>query len=160
MTSSTARPANPDQPDATETGDEAHGMSETLARAEAAVADLAKGYAGWALADVAKARAALALAREEPAQRARHVEALFRLAHDLKGQGSSFGFPLVTRIAHSLCGLTRERARDYQTQHLDLAKAHLDAIELVLAKGIKGEGGKIGAALVARLEGRVSELPD
>jgi chemotaxis protein histidine kinase CheA len=160
MTSSAKQPAGSKESDAAETGDEAHGVSETLARAEAAVADLAKGYAGWALADVAKARAALGLAREEPAQRARHVDALFRVAHDLKGQGASFGFPLVTEIAHSLCTLTRDRARDYQARHLELAQSHLDAIELVLSKGIKGEGGKIGAELVARLEHRVSELPD
>ena len=159
MTSSAKQPAGSKEPDAAEAGDAAHGMSETLARAEAAVADLAKGYAGWALADVAKARAALGLARAEPGQCDRHVEALFRVAHDLKGQGSSFGFPLVTRIAHSLCALTRDRARDYRAPHLDLAQSHLDAIELVLAKGIKGEGGKSGAELAAKLESRVSELP-
>ena len=87
-----------------------------------------------------------------------HVEALFRVGHDLKGQGSSFGFPLVTKIGHSLCALTRDRARPYESRHLDLAKSHLDAIDLILTKGIKGEGGKVGMELVAKLEQRVSEL--
>lgn len=150
-------PANSNDPDAEETGEEGR-MSATLARAEAAVAHLARDYASWALADVAKARAALTAANDDPAHRAEYVETLFRVGHDLKGQGTSFGFPLVTKIGHSLCILTRDRALEYQGKHLDLAKSHIDAIDLVLTKNIKGEGGQVGTALVAKLEQRVTEL--
>jgi hypothetical protein len=149
-------PANSNKPDADETGERT--IATSLARAEAAVANLAQDYASWALADVAKARAALAAAIDDPSGRGQHVDALFRVGHDLKGQGTSFGFPLVTKIGHSLCVLTRERARHYESRHLDLAKSHLDALDLILAKGIKGEGGKVGVELVAKLEQRVSEL--
>jgi chemotaxis protein histidine kinase CheA len=150
-------PANSNDPDADETGEDGR-MSTVLERAEAAVADLAKNYASWALADVAKARAALAAATDDPGGRAEHVATLFRVGHDLKGQGASFGFPLITQIGHSLCALTRERAIEYRDEHLDLARSHIDAIDLVLTKGIKGDGGKVGAELVARLEQRVAAL--
>jgi hypothetical protein len=133
-------------------------MSATLARAEAAVADLARDYATWALADVAKAGKALAAARADAAVRPTQVEVLFRVAHDLKGQGTSFGYPLVTKIGHSLCALTRDRVLAYEDKHLELAQAHVDAIQLVLTKGIKGDGGKVGAELVAKLEQRVAAL--
>ena len=150
-------PANSNKPD----DDAGEGpMATSLARAEKAVANLAQDYATWALADVAKARAALAAANDDPAGRGQHVEALFRVGHDLKGQGTSFGFPLVTKIGHSLCALTRDRALSYESRHLDLVKSHLDALDLILTKGIKGEGGKVGAELVAKLEQRVSELLD
>src|SRR6185295_6268984 len=151
------KPANSNNPDADGASGDGR-MSSVLKRAEAAVADLAKDYPTWALADVAKARAALAAAGDDPAQRGEQIGAMFRVAHDLKGQGASFGFPLVTKIGQSLCILTRDRARDYQARHLDLAKSHLDAIELVLTKSIKGEGGKVGAELVAKLELRVKDL--
>jgi chemotaxis protein histidine kinase CheA len=149
-------PANSNRPDADEIGNGT--IAASLARAEAAVANLAQDYASWALADVAKARAALATANDDPASRGQHIETLFRVGHDLKGQGTSFGFPLVTKIGHSLCALTRDRARNYESKHLDLAKSHLDALDLILTKGIKGEGGKVGAELVAKLESRVAEL--
>lgn len=149
-------PANANDPDADEAGEGR--MSSTLARAEAAVASLAKDYARWALADVARARAALSAAADDPARRAQHVETVFRVGHDLKGQGASFGFPLITRIGHSLCVLTRDRALAYQDRHLELATSHIDAIDLVLTKNIRGEGGQVGAALVAKLEQRVAEL--
>jgi hypothetical protein len=149
-------PANSNKPDSEETGE--GNISNALARAEAAVANLAQDYATWALADVARARTALAAAVDDPARRAPHVETLFRVGHDLKGQGASFGYPLVTKIGHSLCVLTRDRALHYEAKHLDLAKSHLDAIDLILTKGIKGEGGKVGAELVGKLEERVSAL--
>lgn len=149
-------PANANDPESDETGEGR--MSATLARAEEAVASLAKDYARWALADVARARAALNAATDDPAHRAQQVEIVFRVGHDLKGQGASFGYPLITRIGHSLCALTRDRALDYQDTHLELAKSHIDAIDLVLTKNIRGEGGQVGAALAARLEQRVAEL--
>ncbi len=133
------------------------GMAAVLARAQAAVADLAKDYTTWAMADVERARAALDAAVADEASRAAHVEALFRIAHDLKGQGSSFGYPLITRIGDSLCRLTRDRTRRYEARHLDLAKSHLDAAQLVLGKEIKGEGGQVGKDLVAKLQLRVDE---
>ena len=147
-------PANSNKPDA---DDAVEGFAGTLARAEAAVAGLAQDYARWALGDVAKARAALAAATDDPSGRGQHVEALFRVGHDLKGQGSSFGYPLVTKIGQSLCTLTRDRKRGYESTDLDLAKSHLDALDLLQTKGITGEGGKVGADLVAKLESRVAE---
>lgn len=133
-------------------------MAAVLARAQAAVEDLAKGYTTWARADVDRARTSLQAAAADAAQRARHVEDLFRVAHDLKGQGASFGYPLMTKLADSLCRLTRDRTLSYQDRHLDLVKSHLDAMQLVLAKEIKGEGGQVGAELTAKLKSRVDEV--
>ncbi|HWA51048.1 MAG TPA: Hpt domain-containing protein [Dongiaceae bacterium] len=151
-------PSEPIDPISSGEPDEEGGMSAILARAQAAVEGLAKDYTTWARADVERARKALEAARSDPAQRARHVEDLFRVAHDLKGQGASFGYPLVTRIADSLCRLTRDRKLSYEERHLDLAKSHLDAAQLVLTKEIKGEGGQVGAELCAKLQTRVDEI--
>jgi chemotaxis protein histidine kinase CheA len=151
-------PSEPIDPISSGEPDEEGGMSAVLARAQAAVEDLAKGYTTWARADVDRARKALETALAEPAQRGRHVEELFRVAHDLKGQGTSFGFPLVTRIADSLCRLTRDRKLAYQDRHLDLARSHLDATQLVLTKEIRGDGGQLGAELAAKLQKRVDDI--
>jgi chemotaxis protein histidine kinase CheA len=157
MMQSSANPGRePDDPLA-DTEDGEGGMAGVLARAQAAVADLAKDYSGWALADVERARKALAAATDDAAQRGQHMEELFRVAHDLKGQGASFGYPLVTKVGDSLCRLTRDRKMQYDARHLDLAKSHLDAVQLILTKEIKGEGGQVGSDLVAKLQTRVDE---
>jgi hypothetical protein len=126
-------------------------LEAVLARAQAAVADLGKNFAESARADLDRCIAVLKAAREQPAARAAGVKDIYGIAHNLKGQGSSFGYPLITRIGQSLCQLTR-RDRDFTDADLGVMQAHLDAIRLILAKDIKGDGGEVGDKLAARLE--------
>lgn len=142
-------------------------MARRLARAEAAVADLAKSYISWATADVDKCAEFLAAARSalvDPARPAGAVDdrmvaiqALHAIAHNIKGQGSSFGFQLMTRLGDSLCRLTRSR-RPFSDADLNLVAAHLDAMRLVLTQEIRGDGGALGDKLARRLESLVSEV--
>jgi hypothetical protein len=134
-------------------------LEAVLARAQAAVADLAKSYVPNTLADLDGCAALLKTAREMPDQRTAAVKDLYNIAHNVKGQGSSFGFPLVTRIAHSLCTLVRQE-RDFSDADLGTIQAHLDALRLILTKDIKGEGGEVGAKLAARLENMVLKAPE
>jgi hypothetical protein len=129
-------------------------MEAVLARAQAAVADLAKNYVPNTLVDLDRCTALLKSAREDAGARASSVKDLYGFAHNIKGQGSSFGYPLVTRIGDSLCTLVRQE-RDFSDADLDVVQAHLDALRLILIKEIKGEGGEVGAKLVARLENMV-----
>lgn len=142
-------------------------MARRLARAEAAVADLAKSYVTWASADVEKCTEHLATARSvQPAanlpdgavdDRMIAVQALYAVAHNIKGQGSSFGFPLMTRLGDSLCRLTRGKRR-FPDGDLNVIQAHLDAMRLVLAQNIRGDGGALGDKLAQRLETLVTEI--
>jgi hypothetical protein len=129
-------------------------MEAVLARAQAAVADLAKSYGADTTADLDRCIALLKTARADEAARSAAIKELYGIAHNIKGQGSSFGYPLVTRIGHSLCTLVRQE-RDFSDADLGVVQAHLDALRLILAKDIKGEGGEIGAKLAARLENMV-----
>jgi hypothetical protein len=126
-------------------------LEAVLARAQAAVADLAKSFAEQAVVDLGNCAAFLATARERPETRAESVREIYGIAHNLKGQGTSFGYPMITRIGQSLCQLTR-RERDFSDADLGVIQAHLDAIRLILAKDIKGDGGEVGDKLAARLE--------
>ena len=142
-------------------------MARRLARAEAAVADLAKSYVTWASADVEKCTEHLATARTaQPVanlpegavdDRMIAIQALYAVAHNIKGQGSSFGFPLMTRLGDSLCRLTRAK-RPFPDADLNIVQAHLDAMRLVLAQNIRGDGGALGDKLAQRLEGMVTEI--
>jgi len=129
-------------------------MEAVLARAQAAVADLAKTYGPNTLLDLDRCAALLKTAREDAGARAAAIKDLYGMAHNIKGQGSSFGFPLVTRIGDSLCRLVRQE-RDFSEADLNVVQAHLDALRLILTKNIKGEGGEVGAKLAARLESLV-----
>ncbi len=84
-----------------------------IAKAEAALKGLSAQFGEWLRDEVAKLDAAhTALKAEGPTQAC--ADAVYSRAHDLKGLGTTYGFPLVTRIAGSLCRLLGEK--DDRTQ--------------------------------------------
>ena len=64
-------------------------------------------------------------------------EALFRAAHDLKGEAETFGYPYVTRISASLCILL-EAVEKGVPAPIDLIGLHIDSIRAILRAEIKG----------------------
>jgi chemotaxis protein histidine kinase CheA len=114
---------------------------------------LVADYEQWTLSALAGMRAALGEAQAHPESPAEPLRRIFEAAHDLKGQGTSFGYPLITRIAQSLCRLGhRPCDAAGAAEHLRVVAAHLDVLALILQKQIRGDGGPLGAKLAAKLE--------
>lgn len=78
------------------------------------------------------------------------TEEMHALAHNIRGMGSSFGFPLMTRVGTTLCTYLRALADDQQAVP-DIVSAHLKAMDTILENRILGEGGDEGQALISRL---------
>jgi chemotaxis protein histidine kinase CheA len=126
-------------------------------RAEAAIAELKEEFSGWMAEDVtrlSKARDAFAGSRSQA-----NYGALYRAAHDLKGQGATFDFPMVARIAASICRLTDGTA-DPNALPLSLVDAHVDAIKVAVRDNIRdvGDGTAAAAALAQELEFQVAQI--
>ena len=126
-----------------------------LAAAQAAVTEMAQDYPGWAAADLDRMRAAAAELRRSGTPEAAH--ALHALAHDAKGQGGSFGYPLTTLIAGLLCRLLHQRGLFDARVHAAV-DAHLDAFGLVLAQRMAGPQAAWSARLGEELGGLVARL--
>ncbi|HWA42188.1 MAG TPA: Hpt domain-containing protein [Hypericibacter adhaerens] len=138
---------------------EAGGIAATVKRAQDAVAELSADYQNWALLDLGKAEQALAEARGDTGAAEPALQRLYGIAHDMKGQGGSFGFPLVTHVAQSLCRLlvapgssSRHIAPLADDATYGLIEVHLKALRLILEKSVRGEGGEVGQKLVAKLQ--------
>ncbi len=80
---------------------------------------------------------------------------LFALAHELRGEAGSYGYPLISRAADVLCKLLEKRTALAPTD-VDIVEAHLRAFRTVLDRRIKGHGGPAGERLIDRLEAIVS----
>ncbi len=80
----------------------------------------------------------------------RSVSLAFGIAHDLKGQGSTFGYELVTQIAGQLCTLTRPQ-NNPSLEKMPAMSACAQALYDVLAGRIEGDGDAIGAQMRADL---------
>ncbi len=79
------------------------------------------------------------------------------ISHNLKGQGSSFGYPLITQIGLSLNRMLK--GLEYcDLRCAKIALAHAQALSTVLEKNILGAGGAAGEALVKRLQGLTGQL--
>lgn len=122
---------------------------EAMARdAGDAVAELREPFIRASLQNLERLRQLFTAVAQRPA--GWEAEA-YRMAHDLKGQGASFGFELVSHIAHALC--RHLTAKDMETAADAAARdkqalAQCEALRVILSKDIRGMGGEHGAALL------------
>lgn len=84
------------------------------------------------------------------------LDSLFRLIHNMRGQGSTFGYPLITDIGRSFCRYVRELPEDREVTPA-LIDQHVDAMKVVYKRGIKGEGDAIAQAVVEALGDAVAK---
>jgi chemotaxis protein histidine kinase CheA len=124
-----------------------------IKRAEAAIEELKEEFAGWIVEDMNKLTAARdAFAAHRTADT---FGTLYRAAHDLKGQGATFDFPLVARVAASLCKFT-DGAGTGEALPLNLIDAHVDAIKIIVRDKIKNPSDdRTANVLAAELESQV-----
>jgi hypothetical protein len=79
------------------------------------------------------------------------MEGVFQVSHDIKGQGGSFGYDLMTAIANELCRLI-EKADTITDSEVEAVKIHIDSLKLVIGEDMKGQGGKAGEKMLAGLQ--------
>lgn len=72
-------------------------------------------------------------------------------ARDIKGEAATFNLPLLTRFGDGLYKFT-ENMSELTKSRLAVMQAHVDAMNVVLAQRMTGDGGKIGNQLSRGLE--------
>jgi hypothetical protein len=126
-----------------------------IAKAEAALKSLSGNFGAWLNDEIVKLEAARQEVRAAGLN-ALTVEALYLRAHDLKGLGATYEFPLITRLAGSLCKLIDE-PESRLSAPMFLVDAHIDAIKACVRDDIKTDTHPVGKILANELEGRVAD---
>jgi chemotaxis protein histidine kinase CheA len=122
---------------------------DPVAQAEAALAELADDFGEWMDQECTRldaARNAIKAAGINKATR----DALFLAAHDIKGQATTFGFPLVTPVADSLCRLI-EHTPEMVRLPLGLIDQHVDAVRAITRRNSRGDSDANAARLAEKL---------
>lgn len=127
-----------------------------IAKAEAALKSLSSNFAQWLGDEIAKLEAARQQVKTVGVT-AETMDALYLRGHDLKGLGTTYGFPLITRIAGSLCRMIDDREKRLGAP-LDLVDAHIDAIKAAVRDDIKSDEHPVGRVLLEELERRVRAM--
>lgn len=126
--------------------------AEVLAAAEAEIGNRAGDYANWIAAEVDELARRVERLGAEPAAVPGLMAQIHRSAHEMRGQGGIFGYPLITRIAKSLYEATQGAPAAVTANERLLFKAHVDAIKAVMSARVSGDGGATGKQLLATLD--------
>ncbi|MBY0564433.1 MAG: Hpt domain-containing protein [Hyphomonadaceae bacterium] len=131
--------------------------AKAVERAEDALTALAESMEAWFDRDIDKLQSAR-LALEEAPDSASRLEAFLIVAHDLRGMGATYGYPLVSELAHSLCRLIEATPQPPPPPRMALIASHVDAIRAAARAGLKDASTPLGDALLAELRARVAKF--
>jgi hypothetical protein len=125
-----------------------------IAKAEAALKSLSGNFSQWLSDEIVKLDAARQRVRDEGVS-ADTMETLYLRAHDLKGLGTTYEFPLITRIGASLCRLIDDKDKRL-TVSMPLVDAHIEGIKVAVRDGVKTDDHPVGRVLIEDLERQVA----
>jgi len=125
---------------------------DVLKRAQRAMENLRQEFSDWLTLDIEALSKAFALFANAPT--ADNAGGLFRAAHDLKGQATTFEYPLIARVAASLARLM-DGMQSWDAAPLPLVAAHVDAIHVIHRDRIKDISNLTALTLAEELEARV-----
>ncbi len=112
----------------------------------------AEDFRDWTDDFLRQIDAALATCRESAtADRTKPFNRINFLAHEMRGQGGTFGYPLVSQVARSLFDLTLHNL-DRSDACCDLIEEHVRVIRAVIREKIAGDGGVVGRELLSELK--------
>ena len=124
-------------------------MDDPVGRAEKALADLSGEFKDWMSIEVARLSAAYtAVQKDGFTKEAR--DALFRAAHDIKGDAATFGYPSAAAVAESLCRVI-EHAPDLEAVPAELFSHHINAILAIVHENTRLDSLSMGSELSRRL---------
>jgi len=122
---------------------------DAIARAEKALAALASEFGSWMNSECDRldgARRDILRGGITDANK----EALFRAAHDIKGEAATFGYPAVASAAESLCRLV-EHTPDPTRIPAALIDQHVDAVRAIYREYGHSDAQTLATALTTRL---------
>jgi hypothetical protein len=130
--------------------------ADAIERAEAALKALSVNFQEWMTSEVEKLEVARVHARLDGYSPAT-LEQLYNVAHDVKGLGATYQYPLATSVAAQLCRLLESSdGRSAARNAPALIDGHVDAIRAILRNDVRTEDDPTVLLLVAALKARVN----
>lgn len=111
---------------------------EAITKALSLGNELIDAYQGWAVDDLQALWEEYEAVSPVDGQARTHIRKLYDMAHEIRGQGGSFGFPIISILGDSLCKYIGSRETLSQSQ-LEVIRLHILAMKAVFRQGLKGE---------------------
>lgn len=127
-----------------------------IERAEMALGKIKHQFQDWLAEEVTKMEALMDSVSKDGLL-GESGEMLFTCAHDLRGLGSTYEFPIISRISGSLAKLIETKQRR-SIAPMALVRAHASSIRAALIQNIRTEDDPVGRQLAEELETQVVAL--
>ncbi|TCS62099.1 phosphorelay protein [Varunaivibrio sulfuroxidans] len=118
-----------------------------LERAEQVIANLAGDYLLWAEDDLVRLEKVFGDLKANPGGSKDKIHEIFQISHDMKGQGGSFNYPLMTAVGDRLCRLV-EKWEKAGKKEIEMIGLHVNAMKLIISQRMEGDGGPEGQKLL------------
>jgi len=129
--------------------------AQRLQRAEAAIQKMAADYLEWVEGDLAKLEKGLAGLSVGAPDAGQRLDDVYRTAHDIKGQGGSFGYHLMTEVGALMCRYI-EKLDGLTAEDVELLNLCSRSMRAVIAGRLSGDGGQAGRMVLDGL-GKVAK---
>jgi len=128
---------------------DAKGISiKAIHKAEMAVKELGHNYINDFVYDAEALKKAFEnFIKAKGAQdRATHLKETTWAAHEIKGQGGSFGYPFVSAVSKSFCDylFELEERKLFDELATEIMRAHVNTLVVIGKRRIRGDGGETG----------------
>jgi hypothetical protein len=124
---------------------------KVLKKAENVVEKIQQEYSDWALEDLAALDDVLKALKSGDGEQPAALRALYTLSLDMKGQGGSFGFRMMSEVAARLNDFIALRGA-LSKLDIEVVDAHIAALHALYRENVRDDGGKMGTALLIGLD--------
>lgn len=125
-----------------------------LEKAEQVIQSMSEDYLKWAKDDLARLAKAFAVLKSAGGKgdTAGQLDAIFAVSHDIKGQGGSFDYQLMTIVGNQLCRFIENLNGQADAAAIEVIELHVNALQAIMGQNLKGDGGAMGKAFLSGLE--------
>jgi len=128
-----------------------------LAQGDAAVGALQTDFTLMLRRDMEKLIDLIRAASSDESKKVACVLQIKEIFNAMRGQGSTFDYPLVSQIADSGHAFI-SAAKNMNAENLSLVRAHVESLRAVVHGDIKGDGGFVGVELLAALRATIDRV--
>jgi CheY-like chemotaxis protein len=114
-------------------------------------------FADWAMSYIANLANVCTEALLKTNNRRQYFDQINLQAHELRGQGGTFGYPLITAFGKMLYEYTQPGCPE-DDRALEIVKAHIDSMRAVIRDRVAGDGGQLGKDLMRALKESVNRM--
>jgi hypothetical protein len=101
--------------------------------------------------DLTRLQAAYDAALKDQAGRVERMQELYAIVQTVKGQGSSFGYPLISNVGAQLARFIEDCGDNLTDAQMEGVKVHVETLRLIMQQKMEGDGGPMGQKIVAGL---------